>query len=89
MSMMDAADVPTPALDKLVAVRNQSEAIGPFLEWLRHDGTHLMRRGMAGRKHEGWLTDSRTINQLIAEYLDLDLDAMEDERRAILEAINA
>lgn len=34
---------PTPELDKVQANREQSQAIGAYLEWLESEGVHLMR----------------------------------------------
>lgn len=38
-----AAKVPTPELDKMAAVRPQSQAIGQFLDWLDGQGIVLAR----------------------------------------------
>lgn len=35
---------------------------------------------------EGWVPETRTREQLLADYLGLDLDQIEQERRAILDA---
>lgn len=88
----------TPELDKMMAVKPQSQAIGEFLDWLGQQGIEL-----ASRHHhteECYDDDNRTlcgcrdgqllpyygggIESLLARYFEIDLRKVDDERRAIL-----
>lgn len=74
-----------PENEKVAAVRDQSQAIGEFLEWLDHgyviaefderDGIYVPVR----RSPQAWLY----------QYFDIDPQVVEEERRAMLEAIRA
>jgi hypothetical protein len=75
---------PTPALDKMVAVSDQSQAVGEFLEWLEQDGLTLARI-----RADQYVAIHETTEALLARYFDVDLDAAEREKRAILDAIRS
>lgn len=64
----------TPELDKLTALKERSQPIGEFLEWL---------------SFEKDINLPGTIERLLAEYFDIDLDEVEWEKRAILAHIQA
>jgi hypothetical protein len=72
-------------LDRMKAVRERSQAIGGFLEWLQSRGYVLCFR--AEGQHPGipYLPAVKSIEELLAEYFGIDLDAAERERRAVLE----
>jgi hypothetical protein len=120
----------TPTLEKMAAVRETSQGIGEFLDWLHESQSlHLMAyrtdqidtrpcpgdggwlgdpcddgvmylgkpnerdctncdgKGYIEVKVEGWVEDPRSIEQLLADYFEIDLKAVEKERRALLEEI--
>jgi hypothetical protein len=77
-----------PECEKLAAVSKESNKIGEFLEWLTDDNGVTFARW--DDNHERWEChsfDYLSINQLLAEYYDIDLDKVEDERRVLLEWI--
>jgi hypothetical protein len=124
---------PTPELDKMSAVREQSQAIGEFLDWLTGEkGLSLCRQQVSGNngkpqirwkagvrkckqyrasirsrepdrndlyngdaelnpEHEHWPSGffpaNENIEKLLAEFFEIDLNKVEEERRAILEAL--
>lgn len=45
--------------------------------------------GTGQRAREGWLPDTRSPNRLLADYFEIDLAKIEDEKRAMLESIRA
>ena len=78
---------PYPEHDKLAKIRDKSQAIGEFLEWLQEKGIHLGRYVDDYSTHMDTL-DSQT-NDLLAEYFEIDLNVLEDEKRAMLDAQRA
>ncbi len=62
----------TPECDKLYKVKDESQTIGEFLDWLQEE-------------HEIFLPFS--ITDLLAEYFEIDLKEVERERRAILDEL--
>ena len=104
MGMEDAAKIKTPELEKQRAARDQgSQKIGEFLEWCAEQGWGLMyyptlREAYPDRYedddpkgdetcHEPLLV-SKTMEQLLADFFEIDLKKVEEERRALLDAIN-
>lgn len=80
---MNTKTVKTPELDKMLAVKQKSQVISGFIEWLEGQGIELGR----------YVTDTRlaplhmNIELLLAQYFDIDLDEAENEKRAILEQL--
>jgi UV DNA damage repair endonuclease len=70
---------PTPAIDHLREVQPQTQTIGEFLEWCDEHGVRLVR----------WTDDRIPLIQqtdtVIAAWAEVDLKAVEAEKRAILE----
>jgi len=64
------------------AVLDDTSTIGQFLDWLTGDQkVRLMRWGTrqdpdTGHTWETWVPDHRSIEQLLADYFGLDLDAI-------------
>jgi len=78
-----------------------SQKIGEFLEWLEGQGIHLvteltdeqLEELEEGDKPEEWCEwrhyrqCMKTREQLIADFFGIDLKKVEDERRAMIEAL--
>jgi hypothetical protein len=89
---------PTPECDKLSAVKDKSQSIGEFLDWLKARGVYLANRHehTDDCKHNGfYMCDFvngelqpyfYNIEALLAEYFEIDLNKIEDEKLAILES---
>lgn len=83
----------TPELDRMKAIRDESQAQGAFLDWLMHEKKiDLCRWWEPGEDDESgegeqYLPITDRIETLLAEYHDIDLDKVEKERRLILETI--
>lgn len=74
-----------PECSKAVAVQDQSQAIGAFLEWLFDKGLQLARVEDAyGPDHGELVPVYKTITEVLAEYFEIDLKKMETEKRAML-----
>lgn len=90
MTMKDAAEVPTPELDKRAKILDSGQAttVQDFYDWLRKEGYHLARYVEVDGFHdkvlqETWVDPER----LMAHFFGIDQDKVEAERMAILEAI--
>ncbi|TXH19655.1 MAG: hypothetical protein E6R03_00270 [Hyphomicrobiaceae bacterium] len=69
--------------EKLNTVKDQSQAIGDFLEWLHSEKGIIL--ASYGNSDSNLLTPDGTAKErLIAEYFEIDLDALEAEKRAML-----
>lgn len=73
-----------PECDKMLAVRAESQAIGSFLDWL----TTEKRIELSTIDENGRLQSFRyTVERLLAEYFEIDLNKVEAEKRTILASI--
>lgn len=95
---MPVNGIPTPETDKMIAVKDKSQAIGEFIEWLGDNGMAIVRyatkedmfddEGERNGIHEGdYLTMLTSIEKLLARYFGVDLNKAEKEKRAILESL--
>jgi hypothetical protein len=82
-----AVVVKTPECDKLLAVSDKSQTLADFLEWLRHDRRPSLVLCELDEPRDEFYPSRLGIEQLLAEYFHIDLNKVEDERRALLEAI--
>ena len=69
-----------PETDKLVAVSKDSQKIGVFLDWLQENEIVLARYCERDDLHPL----RQTIESLLAEYFEIDLNKVEKEKRAII-----
>jgi hypothetical protein len=90
---------PTPELDKMQGVKDRSQAIGEFLDWLQCEkGWELAYRHKhvkecldgdgeltCGCDEGQFLPANYGMERLLAEHFAIDLNKVENERRAILE----
>jgi hypothetical protein len=76
-----------PECEKLAAVSEESNKIGEFLEWLDSQQVTLCKWHNGLEMYQPHPFESLSINQLLAQYYDIDLDKVEDERRVLLEWI--
>jgi hypothetical protein len=77
-----------PEHEKLKAVKDRSQAIGEFIEWLEES----KRMCICYREEGGYWPTGTPINKLLAEHFEIDLDRLEDEKRQMLReqrALNA
>ncbi len=74
---------PYPEHQKLKAIADKSQAIHDFLEWLQDTkGGFLAVR--AGRRQDAYPM-RESLRTLLAEFYEIDLDKIEDEKRAMLD----
>lgn len=80
-----------PEHDKLQAVKDQSETIGQFLEWLTSGQGimiahwHTMDEPDEYGNDEMLLPHRESIENMLARYFKIDLKKIEDEKRQMLE----
>jgi len=73
-----------PEHDKLRAVSNKSQSIGEFLDWARNEhGWELCRMEPYG----DYTPIYKSINDILAEYFEIDRTKLDDEKRAMLEEL--
>lgn len=75
-----------PECDKLHSVSKESQIIGEFLEWLGSADRTVCKFDEERFGGTYW-PDNTSIERLLAEYYDIDLDKVEKERRQILETL--
>lgn len=74
-----------PECEKLASVSEESNKIGQFLEWLLDDKQYCIAQYY---DDDMALSDvCRSINDLLAEYFNIDLNEVERERRIMLDEL--
>lgn len=89
-----------PECEKMQAVKEQSQELGFFLEWLKNRFT----LAEMNYNFRAIITDTddneesvsgilfpsyKSINQILAEYFEIDLEKVDEEKRQILEEIRS
>ncbi len=72
----------TPECDKMVAASDEGQTIGNFLEWAEENGYSLCRS-----TGNNYTPVRQSTEVILAEYFNIDLTLVEEERRALLERI--
>lgn len=75
-----------PEHEKLHNIKDQSQIIGDFLENLPN-GLVLARWG--GFEHDDLFLAHKRTEEVLADYFGIDLDKIEQEKRAMLEELRA
>lgn len=81
------AKVKTPTLDKIQENATESQIIGNFLDWL--DAKHLEIAGyqrFEGKRDSQLVPLNKSVEEILADYFEIDLKAAENERRAVIAA---
>lgn len=73
-----------PEHTKLAAIANKSQACGEFVDWLEGHGYHLCQASVTDNHY--WPTHT-SIQELLAAFFDIDRTAVENEKRAMLDAM--
>ena len=75
-----------PEHEKLGKIKDQSQAIGEFLEWLRVEKEYrICIYDPADYDH--YFPVFTSTNDLLAEYFDIDQNKLESEKREMLDFI--
>ena len=72
-----------PQLSKMHTVQDQSHSIGDFIEWLSENGMAIctLQEGLRGTN---FYPVADSLETLLSKYFEIDLNAVERERRAVL-----
>lgn len=74
-----------PECEKLAAVKDKSQIVGEFIDWLRHEkGFDICEPDTNNDGEEEYYPVTASVEKLLAEFFDIDLDKVEKERRKIL-----
>lgn len=78
-----------PEHEKLQAIRDKSEAIGDFIEWLRNIKKFTLAKWYKMTDDEDGedrlMPEFPSIEKLLAEYFNIDLNKLAAEKMAMLE----
>jgi len=89
--------IDTPELDKIRKVSEASRNISEFLEWARYSGYHITKTQTVQEERE-YVFKEGTYEvdvdvevpvhpeKMLAEYFEIDLNKVEQERQALLKA---
>jgi len=75
-----------PELEKMTTVKSESQSIGCFLEWLGEQGIDLCE--YLEDRNEYFAT-RKTMEQILADYFEIDLVKAEKERQSMLDSIRS
>jgi len=70
-----------PEHEKLKAASNQSNSVGAFLDWLQNDKEYQLCELV----HDNYEPVYRNINNLLAEYFEIDEIKLEKEKQQMIE----
>lgn len=76
-----------PEHDKLTLVKEASQSIGQFLDWLLNEQGRCI--ASYDRHDEVLEVDYRSIEDWLARYFDIDRDKLEEEKRDMLDKLRA
>ena len=81
--------IATPTLDKMLANKDESQAIWNFIEWLGQNKMFIANYGTERSERDRIFPTHLNIEQMLAQYFEIDLDKAEKERRKILAVIRS
>lgn len=79
--------------EKMQKVSDKSQKIGQFLEWLREQGLTICEIQEdfpceeCGEESMQYVEHYRSIEQRLADFFEIDLDKVEDERQHMLKEL--
>lgn len=77
-----------PEHEKMAAVKDRSQAIGEFIEWLNGQGIVMAQyQPVEGYSNHVLLPTAERIETVLARYFAIDLRAIEAEKQAMIEAM--
>lgn len=75
----------TPECNRMLEIRERSQAIGEFLEWLNEENIILCNYPVEGS--DLYHPASQNTHILLHKFFNLDPDVIEAEKRAVLEHV--
>lgn len=80
-------EMETPNMSKMAIHSDDYVLLHDFLDWLRSEGVHLGQFEKSRIAFPSMMEITESRDNLLARYFQIDLKALEQERRAVLEAI--
>ena len=77
-----------PECDKMLAVKDKSQVIGEFLEWLQCVKEIELCQLIDGEEEMEYSPIYFSNEELLAEFFNIDLDKVEKEKLCILDELN-
>lgn len=77
----------TPELDKMALISDESQIIGEFMDAVLEKGMVLCEWQWVGQ-NEKLVPITKSIEQVLADYYNIDLKQAEKERRALLASLH-
>jgi len=74
-----------PELDKMMAIKDKSQVLGEFLDWLDSETEYCIATRC--RDMDCLVRAHVSIEQLLADFFGIDLNKVEEEKRAILDGL--
>jgi len=72
-----------PEHRKLREIKDKSQCIGEFIEWLNEEGMTVCE--WSPGNIDNWNPTSTSTNRLLARFFEIDLDKLEEEKLAMLD----
>lgn len=83
----------TPELDKALSIKDKSQVIGEFIDWLKEKNIYLKtpieEENEHGDKQQYWVYPFENLIKLLHQFFEIDENKCEEERVAILEYIRS
>lgn len=77
-----------PECERLVANESESSILTDFVDWLNSNGYVICTlEDTQGYPREQFISLRKTYEQLFADYFEIDLKKVEQERRALLASL--
>jgi hypothetical protein len=70
-------------LEKVKANQHLSQPIGAFLDWMLHSSPYIIAEDIDGELQ----ATNKRLEEILAEYFEIDLKKVEAEKWAILESL--
>jgi hypothetical protein len=79
-------------VDKITAAREESRILSSFIDWLGENGYAICTLQKSGYSkgsdlYEIWRHKRNSHEEMLADYFEIDLDKVEEERGALLESL--
>lgn len=80
-----------PECEKLSEHHAQMEIIREFLEWASENGMEFGRwePRLTGQVYDNFSPVNQSVDQYLAQYFEIDMAKVDEERRAMLASINS
>jgi len=78
-----------PEHEKLAKIKDRSQTIGEFVDWLQNEKSYILASWNEDRHAPRLYPAHVSTERLLAQYFDIDLVIVEQERRSMLKEMRA